>query len=186
VRSHPAPPAARRIFSWFVSKDVRESLIGDLEEEYAARMATDSSSAALRWYLRQICASIPPLLWIRLTRATWLATLGVALLAYITVGVAQLIVFWAASNTFSTTHHAFDVIVIFPIVVLIGYFAERLRSGAAILLGAMMLIAITAMTVFVSESSPVWYRVAWFLVGPTAAYVGGVLRPTVLKLARRP
>jgi hypothetical protein len=40
------------------------------------------------------------------TRAMWLASLGVALLAYITIGVAQLILFWAASNVFSTNRAA--------------------------------------------------------------------------------
>ena len=163
------------IFSWLVPQDVREPLIGDLTEEYARRVKMASSSAASRWYLQQICASIPPLLWTRLTRAQWISTLGVAFLAYFAVGVAQLIIHWVISSSSSTPYNPLDLIIIFPMVVLIGYFAERFRRRAAILLGAMMLLAITALTVWTTESSPLWYRIAWFFVGPAAAFIGSVL-----------
>jgi hypothetical protein len=172
---HPALYVATWLFSRLVPKDVREPLMGDLAEEYALRVQAAPSSAALKWYLRQICASIPPLLWVRLTRAVWLSTLGVALLGYCAVGVVQLIVRWAISSSFATVHNRLDVIFIFPMVVLIGYFAERLRRRAAIVLGTMMLIAITAMTLSTTESSPLWYRAAWFLVGPAAAFIGSAL-----------
>ena len=163
------------IFSWLVPKEFREPLMGDLAEEYSLRVKADSASAALKWYLRQICASIPPLLWARLTRATWLSTFGVALLAYFAVGVAQLLIRWAMPRSWVTAYNPLDLIFIFPMVVLIGYFAERFRRRAAIVLGAMMLIAITAMTVGAAESSPLWYRIAWFFVGPAAAFIGSVL-----------
>jgi hypothetical protein len=172
---HPALRVATWIFSWLVPKTEREPLIGDLVEEYALRAKAISSSAALKWYLLQICASVPPLLWSRLTRAVWLSTLGVALLAYFAVGVAQVIIRWAISSSSATVYNPLDLIAIFPMVVLIGYFAERFRRRSAIVLGAMMLAAITAMTVWTTESSPLWYRVAWFFVGPAAALIGGVL-----------
>ncbi len=172
---HPALNLATWIFSWLVPKDVREPLMGDLAEEYALRVKAVSPSAAFTWYLRQICASIPPLLWARITRATWLSTLGVALVAYFTVGVVQVIIRWAISSSSATAYNPLDLIIIFPMVVLIGYFAERFRRRAAIVLGVMMLIAITAMTIGASENSPLWYRVAWFFVGPAAAFMGSVL-----------
>jgi hypothetical protein len=163
------------IFSWLAPKDVREPLLGDLAEEYARRAKANSSSAALKWYLQQICASTPPLLWVRLTRSAWLSTLGVALLAYVTVGVVQVIIRWAISSSSATVYNRLDVIIVFPIVVLIGYFAERFRRRAAIVLGAMMLLAITWMTLWGAENSPLWYRVAWFVVGPAAAFIGSLL-----------
>jgi hypothetical protein len=172
---HPALRVVTWIFSWLVPKEIREPLMGDLAEEYAQRVKAASSSAALKWYLRQICASVPPLLWARLTRTAWLSTLGVAVLAYFAVGVAQLIIRWAMPRSLATAYNPLDLIIIFPMVVLIGYFAERFRRRAAIVLGAMMLIAITAMTVGATESSPLWYRIAWFFVGPAAAFIGGVL-----------
>jgi hypothetical protein len=164
------------IFSRLVPKGDREPLIGDLAEEYALRVNAASSSAALKWYLQQIGASIPPLLWARLTRAAWLATLGVALLAYFAVGVVQLIIHWAIPSSSATVYNPLGLVIIFPMVVLIGYFAERFRRRAAIVLGAMMLLAITAMTVWTTESAPLWYRVAYFFVGPAAAFIGSALR----------
>jgi hypothetical protein len=168
------------VATWIVSRLVpkgdREPLIGDLAEEYALRVNAASSSAALKWYLRQICASIPPLLWARLTQAAWLATLGVALLAYFAVGVVQLIIHWAIPSSSGPEYQPLGLVIIFPMVVLIGYFAERLRRRAAIVLAAMMLLAITAMTVWTTESAPLWYRVAYFFVGPAAAFIGSALR----------
>ncbi len=172
---HPALNVATWIFSWLVPKDVREPLMGDLAEEYSLRVKAVSSSAAFKWYLQQIFASIPPLLWTRLTRATWLSTFGVALLAYFIVGLVQVILRWVISSSSATVYNPLDLIIVFPMVVLIGYFAERFRRRAAIVLGVMMLIAITAMTVGASENSPLWYRVAWFFVGPAAALIGSVL-----------
>jgi hypothetical protein len=172
---HPALRVAMWIFSRLVPKDHREPLMGDFAEEYALRTKAGSASAALKWYLRQMFASVPPLLWARLTRATWLSTLGVAFLAYFAVGVVQVIIRWAISSSSATAHNPLDLIIIFPMVVLIGYFAERSRRRAAIVLGVMMLLAITAMTLGSTESSPLWYRVAWFFVGPVAAFIGSVL-----------
>jgi hypothetical protein len=163
------------IFSRLVPKADREPLIGDFAEEYALRVSSTSSSAALKWYLLQICASVPPLLWVRLTRAVWLATLGVALLAYFAVGVVQLIISWAIPSSAAPLYEPLGLIIVFPMVVLIGYFAERFRRRAAIVLAAMMLLAITAMTVWAAESAPLWYRVAYFFVGPAAALIGSVL-----------
>lgn len=171
----PALHAATWIFSWLVPKDIREPLMGDLAEAYALQVKAVSSSAALKWYLHQICVSIPPLLWTRLTRWVWLSALGVAAVAYFTVGVVQLIIRWVISSSSATVYNPLDLIMIFPMVVLIGYFAERLRRRSALVLGAMMLIAITAMTVWATEAAPLWFRVAWFVVGPAAALIGGAL-----------
>ena len=173
---HLALHVATWIFSRLVPEDDREPLIGDLAEEYALRVNAASSSAALKWYLQQICASTPPLLWVRLTRAAWLATLGVALLAYFAVGVMQLIIHWAIPSASAPVYNPLGLVIIFPVVVLIGYFAERFRRRAAILLGAMMLLAITAMTVWATENAPLWYRAAYFFVGPAAAFIGSALR----------
>src|SRR6476659_1340960 len=95
---HPALRVAMWLFSWLVPKDVREPLMGDLAEEYARRVKAASSSAALKWYLHEVCASAPPLLWTRLTRAVWISTLGVALLAYIAAGIVDFAVKWAIPN----------------------------------------------------------------------------------------
>lgn len=159
----------------FVPEGEREPLVGDLEEEYALRVRTDSSSAPVVWYLRQICSSIPPVIGVRLSRAAWLATLGVALIAYFAVGLGQLFIFWAIAASSAPTYNPLGVIVNFPLVAIIGYFAELSRRRAAIVLAAIMLFAITAVTMLIAESAPFWYHAAYFFVGPVGAVVGGAL-----------
>jgi hypothetical protein len=180
---HRALRVATWFFSWLAPRSQREAVIGDLAEEYVARASTASSSAALKWYLRQLCASAPPLLWIRLTRTTWIATLGVALSGYVAVAVVELIVNWAIANSSTTGAVAYNplgMFITFPMVVLIGYIAARFRCAAAVTLAAMMLLSVTAMTLWATESVPTWYRIAYFLVGPAAIFIGGAvnsLRP---------
>ncbi len=88
--------------NWMLARIVpeaeREPLLGDLMEEYELRASASSSSAARKWYLRQFCASAPVLLWGRLSGSAWISTTGVALLAYIAVGVVELIVNWHAGH----------------------------------------------------------------------------------------
>src|SRR5580704_1181985 len=119
---HRAVHAATWILSRVVSKSEREPLIGDLAEEYALRVNAADSSAAFKWYLQQICASAPALLYARLTRATWIGTTGVALLAYIAVGLVELIVNWAISSSSAVAYNPLGMVITFPMVVVIGYF----------------------------------------------------------------
>jgi hypothetical protein len=181
-------PVALALATWLLArlapKDDREPLIGDLEEEYALRVRADSSYAPRMWYLRQICSSIPPVLRIRLSREAWLATLGVALLAYLAVGLGQLAVGWAIPSSLEPTYNPLGLIVTFPVIVLIGYFAELSRRGAAIALAALMMLAITAITLLIAVNAPVWYHAAYFFVGPVGAIVGRALARVYCRRSR--
>jgi hypothetical protein len=173
-------PRAVHVATWVLSRLLsrreREPLMGDLAEEYALRANMASASAALRWYVKQICASAPPLLCARLAQAAWIATAGVALLAYIAVGLVELIVNRAISNSPAVPYNPLGMVITFPMVVLIGYFAARFRRRAPIVLGAMMLLAFTVMTASTTESVPPWYRIAYFFAGPAATFIGSALR----------
>jgi hypothetical protein len=178
MKHHPVLQVVTWIFSWVVPKDQREPLIGDLHEEYALRAKSASSAGALKWFLKQILASLPPLLWARLTRSAWLSTLGVAVLAYFAVAVVDFIVkrvilSWTANGVLPT--YVVGLAISFLTVVLIGYLAEQLRRRAAIVLGTMVLLTVIAMNAGMPADSPLWYRVAWLLVGPAAAVIGSVL-----------
>jgi hypothetical protein len=163
------------LFSRLVPKADREPLIGDLEEEYALRARMDSSSAPPTWYARQICSSIPHVIALRLFAAAWLATVGVALVAYIAVGLGQLVIYWAIPTSSAPTYNPLGVIMSFPLVAVIGYFAELSRRRAAIVLATIMLFAIAAVTVLIDEDAPFWYYAAYFFVGPVGALLGGAL-----------
>jgi hypothetical protein len=171
------------VATWAITRlapaNQREVLRGDLEEEYAQRANTFPASAALKWYLRQVCASAAPLLWLRLTGTAWVSTIGVALLAYLAVGVVETFVnlvttSWSASAT--VAYNPLGMFITFPMVVLIGYFAALCRPGAAIVLAALMALSVTAMTLWANESLPAWYRIAYLFVGPAAIYMGSALR----------
>jgi hypothetical protein len=174
---------AVQVATWAISalapRSQREALLGDLAEEYALRVNTASAAAACKWYLRQVGASAAPLLWTRLTRTAWLATLGVALCAYLAVGVVELIVNWAIAYSSANGPVAYaplGLITTFPMVVLIGYFAARFRRHAPIVLGAIMLLNVTAMTLWSTETMPRWYRIAYFVAGPAATLISSALR----------
>jgi hypothetical protein len=173
----PALRAVTWLFSRLVPKDVREPVIGDLAEEYAARARAISSYAAFRWYLREICASAPPMLWIRLLRATWIATLAVSVLAFIAanlvnVAITRVLPNWTADGGFIP--NPLGIVITLAAVGLIGFFAERLRRRAALVLGTILLLVVAAMMLSSNESSPLWFKVASLLLGPAAA-VGGIL-----------
>jgi hypothetical protein len=168
-------PPILELAAWILSRlapyGESEALVGDLLEEYALRAATGSHSAALRWYLHQILVSGLHLMWARFTRTAWLSTLAVALLAYFTVGVAE----FTIKQTISKSP-AINMVATFPAVVLIAYFAARFRRGAPLVLAALMLLAVTIMTFMADENLPLPYRIAYFLVGPSAVFVGSALR----------
>jgi hypothetical protein len=167
--------SSRHLATWvlacFVPENERDALIGDLAEEYALRSRTASSSSALKWYLRQVCASVPPLLWAGLRRPMWLATFCLALAAYIAVGVVEFFVHWMISDPYNPL----SMVITFPLVVLIGYCAARFRRRAPAVLAVMMLAAVTVMTVSTTETAPLWYRITYFFLGPAAVFIGRAL-----------
>jgi hypothetical protein len=173
-------PRILELAAWILSRLMppgeSEALVGDLLEEYALRATTGPHSAALRWYLRQILVSGLHLMWTRFMRTAWLSTVAVAFLAYISVGLAE----FTIKQTIAKLPVA-NMIVTFPAVVLIAYFAAGFRRGAPVVLAALMLLAVTIMTLTANEGLSLAYRIAYFLVGPSAAFVGGALRSAVAK-----
>jgi hypothetical protein len=167
------------MLSWLVPQRHRNAWLGDLAEEYARRSRVDSALAAVSWYVREICASAPPLLWLRLTQTSWISSAGVAFLAYAAIGLIEATVNWAMASFLGMTVVAYNplgMFITFPMVVLIGYIAAGFGPGAPIMLAAMMVVSVTAMTLWASESMPIWFRIAYFLVGPAATLIGSRLR----------
>jgi hypothetical protein len=173
--SHRVLQGATWIISRLAPGEERESLVGDLMEEHALRAQTTSSFAALRWYLRQVFASIPGLVRVRATRGAWISTFGVGLLAYVAVGIAEFSVNRVASIPGGFAYNPKALAIMFPVVMLIGYLASRFRRGSASVLGVMMLLVVTAMMLWSTEVMPLWFRIAYFFVGPAAAFIGGRL-----------
>lgn len=103
------PPAwSRLLLSHFVGHEQRESLLGDLEEEFHHR-AFSSPRSARRWYRRQTLGSLPHLAWQRMESISLAAMLwGLAQLACLSglawlwdVQVAQTTA-WRLGNSLAT------------------------------------------------------------------------------------
>ena len=54
------PPFAERLLRWSLSADDRQTVLGDLQEEFGAIEATHGMVAARRWYWWQVTSSIVP------------------------------------------------------------------------------------------------------------------------------
>jgi hypothetical protein len=188
MKRYPSIQMATWMLSRLVPDGERDALVGDLIEEHALRAAATSPSAALGWCLQQVLASAPPLLWARLRRAVWIATVAVALLAYTAVGVVEWIVNRALPSSAATgtvANMLLGLLIPFPMVALIAYVAARFSSRAPIVLGAIMLLMVTLMTLTSAERIPTWYRIAYFVVGPTAAFIGSALRSAAVRKSNR-
>ncbi len=86
---HPAhPPAiAQHLLAVCVrSREMREAVIGDLQEEFAHICAIRDRRAAARWYVAQTTRSVPLLLWWRAVRGV-----GRMPLRAVAVGTAVLV-----------------------------------------------------------------------------------------------
>ena len=167
------------VATWIVSRFApicdREALIGDLTEEHARLTEAGLPDAPWGWYLRHICASIPPLLWAGLARATWPVTLGVALAAYVLMFSIQEFVSLTARSPV-TNYCPVELFLFLPVALLVGYLAERIRRGTAIVCGTLVLLTAVVMAVWhwYGGNAPLLIQKQWLwlLLGPTVMFIG--------------
>jgi len=156
----------------------REPLVGDLLEEHAVRMRKVGTAQAFIWILRQVCMSAPALVRARLASVAWPSTLGVALLAWLAIAVVETLVN-RATSAWLLVDDAYNPAAMFltmPLVVAIAGIASRVRRHAAFALALLMLLAVASMTVSAHEVMPMWFRIAYFVVGPAASWMGAQLQ----------
>ena len=56
-----------------------------------------------------------------------------------------------------------------------GYFATWIRPGAATVMAGIVMIVVAVLIMTMSGSAPLWYGVAFLVVGPLATLAGGAL-----------
>ena len=56
-----------------------------------------------------------------------------------------------------------------------GYFATWIRPGAATVMSGIVMIVVAVLMMTMSGSAPLWYGVAFLVVGPLATLAGGAL-----------
>ena len=162
------------------------AIIGDLEEEYASR--SRASSDAHRWYWMQIMRSMPAFVWLPIRRDGWLSTFGIALATCamqagveVTTGLAVR----RLSPPDAVGSVVLALVVTLPSLMFLSYLATRIRPGAATAVPAVAAVAIFVqllLTTSAGRDLPLGVQVASLFVGPSIAFMGGVLS---LKTRRR-
>jgi hypothetical protein len=177
--SHPSPP---RVATWLLGRAVpesnRDAVLGDLAEEYALRARSRDGATVSRWYWGQVCRSIPSVMWDAIRSGRWLSTFGVALGAYIFAGIVEFGATTAISRVLAPNSSVFTVISLIvglATMTLGGYLAARIRPAAVTALAGIVMIVVAVLMVTVSGSAPLWYGLAFLIVGPLAALAGGAL-----------
>ena len=162
---------------YFLPPRDRDVVLGDLFEEYALRSSA-STAAATRWYWGQVCRSIPAVLVARIRRDNWPLTVFVALAVYLLVGILNR----AGTNFMArllgphvATYAPSGVIVGLTAIAAGGYVAAFTRRGASSVLGALVVIVAIVLMASPADAAPLWYQVAFLLLGPLAAHAGGSL-----------
>jgi hypothetical protein len=156
----------------------QEAILGDLIEEYELRARSTTPRMVSRWYRGQVCRSISQMAWGSVSRGRWLPTLGVAMGAYIAAGALEFAGTMAISKLltpdppFSTV---IDLVVGLTTMVTGGYFAAWIRPGAATVMAGIVMIVVAVLMMTMSGSAPLWYGVAFLVVGPLATLAGGTL-----------
>jgi len=87
------PFLAKKLLKWIAGPKIKESLLGDLQEEYSAR---SSQSKTDQWLWQEVMRTIPGLLLIRL-RAVNFRSIGVTIL--LTFGAYLLLLLWGTYIT---------------------------------------------------------------------------------------
>lgn len=171
---------ARRWVSWLLAclwpgRDA-DPLLGDLDEECALRAASASTGHLHLWYWGQVLRSIPALAWSDTKRAGVLTSLAAALGAFI---VASVVEFGADAGVSafiapgSQMHTAVSLLGDLAAMALGGYLAALVRPAAATVLAAMLFTLVVVFMVTRPDSVPLWYQIAFLVLGPLASLAGG-------------
>jgi hypothetical protein len=156
-----------------------EVMIGDLEEERRLRSVSMPPQQVAGWYWSQVLRSVPPLLWASIRRGGVLTTVATAVAAVIVQANVEL-----ATKSAMSSLIAYDapmpallsLFVTVPTLVFVSYVATQIRPGAAVALTALIVLAVTVeLIVKTGYDMSIWNQVAALLVGPSAAFAGGVL-----------
>lgn len=172
-------PLVERVLGGLLREIDLEAAIGDLTEEHARHLAQSSPRRASRWYVRQVVASVPPLLWACIKRGAWVVTFGVALGAFAIASLLELAADAALSRYFVLDEQAHTLLVLvvgLAAIALAGYLAARFRRGAASALALIVLSTVMALMLLAGDSAPLWYQLSFLVAGPWASLAGGALR----------
>ena len=104
--------------------------------------------------------------------------MAVAMGAYIAAGIVEFAGEMAISRLLARggwIHEVLSLILGLTTIVLGGYFAAWIRPAAATALAGIVMIAVAVLMITKTGSVPLWYQLAFLIVGPLASLAGGTL-----------
>lgn len=182
----PTPP---RLAGWllatFLPESERETIPGDLAEEFAVLAADESPARARRWYWRQTSASLWPLFRTNARRGGWLKAIGAALAAYIVVAAVVIAGDMLSARLLHTGGgRAFAIVslvIAVPAMTLGGYLAAWMWPPGAKALAALVTVMGFLSLAVTGDGAPAWYQVTLIAIGFSGSLLGGRIRRPVRK-----
>lgn len=166
-----------RLMECLLPHDVGELVVGDLNEEFALRVQSTSRTRATWWFVVQAAGAVPRLLVLSVRRLSWFKSLGVAVAAYLVIGLVEPYMHRALSAFIEPGFHVrlvIDLCVGFTACACGGFLSTWVHRGSALLysvIGTGFLA--TAMT-RANPDLPSWFLTAFLVVALVAPIVGGV------------
>jgi hypothetical protein len=178
-------PLACRFFESVLPAPQGEFLLGDLLEEYALRLQSESPFAARRWFWSQTWRSILPLLWSALRNENWLLSMGFAAGVYVAMETLKFIADLLILKLFDpgqAARIALAPVIFLTAAALGGCIAARIRRLATIFLALMVMMTVATSVALKICTIPVpwWYPVGFLVLGPLSV----LLTPAVVQSLR--
>lgn len=170
---------ATALLSCLLPAEDVETIVGDLEEEYASRSRSAWARAGL-WYWMQAVRSLPILLWLPVRRGGLVSTAAVGLAACaVQAGVEVATGF--ALTTVAPAHASWPAGVALVVTLLsltvVSYQSTQMRPGAATLIALVAGLAISLRWLLSSPGRgvPIGMQFVLLLFVPSMALMGGAL-----------
>lgn len=172
-----------RLMESLLPRELGELAVGDLNEEFALRIRSRSRSrprgGATAWFAMQAAASVPPLLVLSVRRLSWLRSLGVAVAAYLALGLVEPYMHRAMSLIIEPGFRMqliIDLCIGFMACACGGFLSTWAHRGSAVvysLIGTGFLASM--MMTSVNPDLPFWFLATFLAVALVAPIVGGVV-----------
>ena len=120
-------------------------------------------------------------------RGRWVATLGVAIAASFLVRAIESLgnlAVWRLLEPTPTGQQISSLVVGLAAIVFGGYVGARIRPGTAAALACLNLVAVVNLMLRAGDivAVPLWYQLAFLIMGPLASLTGGALSTVKCRL----
>jgi hypothetical protein len=168
-----------RLMECLLPRDLGELVVGDLNEEFALRVRSMSCARATGWFAIQAAVSVPRLLVLSCRRLSWFKSLGVAVAAYLALGMVEPYMHRFVSLIVQPGFNVqlvLNLCVGFTACACGGFLSTWIHRGSAVLYSLISAGILASMVMTrMSPDLPLWFPAAFLVVALVAPIVGGVV-----------